>query len=395
MFFKIIINYILGFVNITVEGFFVERFINNCINNKVFLWGIKRKSSTLMTSNVNIKDFKKIRNIARKTKCKVNINSKKGFPIILHRYRKRKLLLLISIPIILAILISSRFIWNIEVVGTENINTEEIIAQLADEGILIGKTKSSIDSKKVINNIRLKRNDISWMSLDLKGTNVIVTIVEAEKKPDIIDKNEHCNIVANERGMITKITADTGTAMVKVGDIVEKGDILIGGYMEGKFTDTRYVHAKGKVEAKVWYTKKIKSNFTREISEETGQQKNKYSININNFKINLYKSLPNFENYDTINENKKIKLFSNFYLPIEINKITYIEKQKSKVTYGKEELKEILINELEQQFIEEEINKLNVVNKIVNIYEREKNTLELEMTYEVITTIGTEERINE
>lgn len=395
MIFRIIFNYILGFVNITVEGFFVERFINNCINNKVFLWGIKRKSSTLMTSNVNIKDFKKIRSIARKTKCKVNINSKKGFPIILHRYRKRKLLLLIFIPIVLAILISSRFIWNIEVVGTENIKTEEIIAQLAAEGVLIGKTKSSIDSKKVINNIRLKRNDISWMSLDLKGTNVIVTIVEAEKKPDIIDKNEHCNIVANERGMITKITADTGTAMVKVGDIVEKGDILIGGYMEGKFTDTRYVHAKGKVEAKVWYTKKIKSNFTREISEETGQQKNKYSININNFKINLYKSLPNFENYDTINENKKIKLFSNFYLPIEINKITYIEKQKSKVTYGKEELKEILINELEQQFIEEEINKLNVVNKIVNIYEREKNTLELEMTYEVITTIGTEERINE
>ena len=108
MIFRIIFNYILGFVNITVEGFFVERFINNCINNKVFLWGIKRKSSTLMTSNVNIKDFKKIRNIARKTKCKVNINSKKGFPIILHRYRKRKLLLLISIPIILAILISSR-----------------------------------------------------------------------------------------------------------------------------------------------------------------------------------------------------------------------------------------------------------------------------------------------
>ena len=32
-------------------------------------------------------------------------------------------------------------------------------------------------------------------------------------------------------------------------------------------------------------------------------------LNINNFKINLYKRLPNFENYDTIKEAKKIKLF--------------------------------------------------------------------------------------
>ena len=392
MFFKIIINYILGFVNITVEGFFIERFINNCINNKILLWGIKRKSSTLMTTNVNIKQFKRIRVIAKKTKCKVNINSKKGLPIILHRYRKRKLLVLIFIPIILIILISSSFIWNIEIIGSENINLEEIMSQLAEEGIEVGKMKSSIDTKKVINNIRLKRNDISWMSLDLKGTNVIVTIVEAEKKPDIIDENEYCEIISNKRGVITKITADTGTAQVKIGDIVEEGDKLIGGYMEGKYTGVRYVHAKGQVEAKVWYTKKIKSGFTREISEETGMKENRYSININNFKINLYKTLPNFENYDTINENNKIKLFNNFYLPIEINKTTYVEQKKTKITYGKEELKEILIAELEEKFAEEGINNLNVINKIVNVYE-EKGAIEIEMTYEVKENIGIEKEI--
>lgn len=391
MIFRIIFNYILGFVNITVEGFFVERFINNCINNKIFLWKIKRKNSTLLTANINIKDFKKIRNIAKKTKCKVNINSKKGLPILLHRYRKRKLLLIILVPIVLAVLISSRFIWNIEVVGTESIASEEIITQLEQEGVSIGKRKSSVDSKKVINNIRLKRDDISWMSLDMKGTNIIVTIVEAEKKPNIIDKNEYCNIVSNERGLITKITADTGTALVKPGDIVEKGDILIGGYMEGKYTDTRYVHAKGTVEAKVWYTKNIKSGSTREIREETGNKKEIYSINMNNFKINLYKTLPNFENYDTINETNKIKLFKNFYLPIAINKTTYVEKKTNKITYGKDELKGLLITELEKEFEDEKINELNVINKIVNFYEKD-NTIELEMTYEVKCNIGVEEK---
>lgn len=395
MLFKIFLNHILGFVNITVEGFFVERFINNCINNNIFLWGIKRKSATLLTVNINIKKFKAIHNIARKTKCKIKINSKKGLPILLHKYRKRKLLLILLIPIILVIVISSNYIWNIDIIGAENINKQELMQQLNDEGIKIGAVKRKIDSNKVINNIRLKRKDISWMSVNLKGTNVIVSVAEADVKPEIIDKNEYCNIVANENGLITKITADNGTAQVKVGDIVEKGDILIGGYMEGKYTDTRYVHAKGEVQAKIWYTKKIKSGFTREISEETGERKNKYCIKFNNFKINLYKTLPNFENYDTINETNKIKLFSNFYLPIEINKTTYIENKKVPVTYGMEELKEILIQELEQQFSNDGIDKLNVINKVVNVYEKENNTLELEMTYEVIVNIGTEEKLNE
>ena len=36
---------------------------------------------------------------------------------------------------------------------------------------------------------------------------------------------------------------------VKVGDIIEKGDILIGGYMEGKYTGIRNVHSLGEVKA--------------------------------------------------------------------------------------------------------------------------------------------------
>jgi len=391
--FKIIFNYILGFINITVEGFFTERFINNCINNKIFMWGLKRKSSTLLTVNVNINNFKKIHSIARKTKCKVKINFKKGLPIILHRYRKRKLFVFLLIPIALLIFISSTYIWNIEIVGTENIDIGEILIQLNEEGVCIGKRKSSIDSENVIDNIRLKRSDIAWLAIDMKGTNVIVTIVEAEEKPEIIDKNEYCNIVATEQGLITKITADTGTALVKVGDIVEKGDVLIGGYMQGKYTDTRYVHAKGEVKAKVWYTKKAISGLTREISEETGISENKYSININNFKINLYKTLPNFENYDTIIETNKIKLFSNFYLPIEITKTTYIEKKQSKITYGKGELKQLLIQELEAQFSEEGIDNLNIVNKVVNVFNKENNELELEMTYEAEIDIGIEGKL--
>lgn len=88
----------------------------------------------------------------------------------------------------------------------------------------------------------------------------------------------------------------------------------------------------------------------------------------------------------------KIELFNNFYLPIEIIKTTYVEQRTTKITYGKEELKKILIEELQQQFEKDGINNLDVANKIVNVYEK-GSFVEIEMTYEVKETIGIEEKI--
>ncbi len=259
MIFKILLNYITGFVNITVQGFFIERFINNCINNKIFLWAIKKKDTGTLTTNISIREFKKLHTISNKTKCKISLNSKHGFPIILHKYRKRKLLAIAILPIIITIMILSQFIWNIDIIAEEDINRNEILNELEKDGIKLGKFKSSIDTKSVIDNIRLRRNDISWMSIDIKGTNVIVNIVKAKEKPKVIDETVNCNIVATQKALIMKLTADTGTAVARVGDIVDKGDILISGIMEGKYTGERRVHAKGKVIGKVWYTKKIES----------------------------------------------------------------------------------------------------------------------------------------
>lgn len=395
MFIKIFLNYLLGYLNITIEGFFIERFINIATSKRIFLWNIKRKNSSILTANIGIRDFKKIKEISRKTKCRIKINNKKGLPFLFNRYKKRKIFIFLLIPIVLGIMISSMYIWNIEIIGAENINKDELLSQLKENGLEVGKIKNKINTKDIINTIRLEREDISWMEINLKGTNAVVSIVEAKEKPQIINDDEYCDIVSDKKGVITKVTAQKGTAVVKPGDIVEKGSKLISGTMEGKYTDIRYVHAKGEILAKVWYTKRKNSNFTREVTKETGNEKNKYSIIFNNFKINLYKSIPNFEKYDTINENKKLRIFSNFYLPITIQKTTYKEQYNEEITYGKVELQNILITELEEEFEKENINKDKITNKTVNLYQTKEDTIEIELTYEVLEEIGTEEKMVE
>ncbi len=394
MLIKIFLNYLFGYLNISIEGFFVERFINVCTSKRIFLWNLKKINSSTVNANISIRDFRIIKNISQKTKCRVKINSKKGLPFILNKYKKRKMFIILLLLALLIIIFSSMFVWNIEVIGANTINEQELIQQLKDNGLKAGKFKSKINTKNIITNIRLQRNDISWMEINLKGTNAIVNIVEAQEKPEIINDDEYCDIVSNKKGVITKITAQKGTPLVKVGDIVDIGTKLIGGHMEGKYTDVRYVHAKGEVVAKVWYTKRKSSYLTREVTKETGNIKNRYSVFFNNFKINLYKSLPNFQNYDTISKSNKLKLFSNFYLPITIQKDTYKELVNEKITYGNVELQNILIDELEKEFEEENIDKEKITNKIVNVYKTEENKIEIELTYEVLETIGTEEKIN-
>ena len=70
MYFKILLAYILGYVNIEVEGYFIERFINICNSKKIFLWNMKRKHSTIIRVNIGIRDFKKIKEIANNLRRK-------------------------------------------------------------------------------------------------------------------------------------------------------------------------------------------------------------------------------------------------------------------------------------------------------------------------------------
>ena len=72
MYIGIILRLIFGYVRIEVEGYYIERFINICQNKKILIWNLKRQKGVKLYLNIGIKDFKKLKAIARKTKCKIN-----------------------------------------------------------------------------------------------------------------------------------------------------------------------------------------------------------------------------------------------------------------------------------------------------------------------------------
>lgn len=89
MLIKIIFGYIMGYLKIIVEGYYIERFINICKNNKIAIWNLKRKNVKL-SLKLRIRDFKEICKIAKKTKCKVKIVEKKAYHLLCKNTKREK-----------------------------------------------------------------------------------------------------------------------------------------------------------------------------------------------------------------------------------------------------------------------------------------------------------------
>lgn len=392
MYIQIFKNYLFGYVRITIEGYFIERLMNLCSNKSILMWNSKREKQTILEVNVGVKDFKEVVKLAKQAKCRVNIKQKKGIPFIFNRYRKRKIFFISLLLIIGVIAVLSNFVWNIEIVGNEKIQKDEILETLQKEGLQIGTVKSKVDTKEIINKMRLDRNDLAWVGVEIKGTNAIVKIVEADQKPEIIKEDEYCNIVAKKAGIIEKISAVNGTPLVQKGDVVKAGTPIIGGWLEGKFTGTRYVHANGSVQAKVWYSENVKIPLKQVVSKETGNEETKYSLRINNFTINFYKTLSKFQKYDTIEQNKKLKLFLDFYLPIEIVQKNNKELVEETINYTKEQARNNAVEEAKSKLEQQVEDKQNILNTYIN-YEETEEYIEAQVIYEVLEEIGTKEKI--
>ena len=207
MFFRILLRYILGYIRIRIEGYSVEKLINIAIKKKVFFWNVKREKTTIIYTNIGVKEFKDLIQIAKETNCRVKILDKKGIPFILNKYKKRKIIIFFLLFFIILLMALSQFIWNIKIEGNEKISTEEISSILENKGIKIGILKNSIDKQKIINEIRLERNDIAWIGIEEQGTNITIKIVETSAKPEIVNEEDYCNIVANKDAQIVKISA--------------------------------------------------------------------------------------------------------------------------------------------------------------------------------------------
>lgn len=381
-----------GYIIINVYGFFVERFLNLALSKGINLWDIKKTEDVNIIACTNIFEYKKLVAIAKKTGCKINIQKKVGVPFFIVKHKKRKTFLVFAVLISILIYVYGLFVWQIDIVGDFTFPIDEIKEELALENVRIGILKNSLDTSKIKNNIYMRRHDIAWIGINIRGTKAIVEVAEANLKKEDELANMPCNIVSNKEGIVYKINALEGTSAVQIGDIVKSGDVLISGVMYSKNAGNRFVNAKGSVTLKTWYTDKIKIPFERDIVSKTGRINKRYILGFKNYKINLLNSGTKFEKYDTITSENSLRLFGWFEVPINLTTIVHREISIDTIKYTKDQAMIIATNEIENSIKNRLDKDIEIIDKKVktNI---SSDGITVEITLECLEETGVKQKL--
>jgi len=300
-------EYIKALIEVEVEGFFVERFINLCKINNIKIWDIVYINTGKISFKMASKEFKKIKPYVKRSKCRVKIKTKKGIYFDFFRYRKRRILLYLTIILFIIFTACSSFIWNIEIVGNEKIKTETISEIIKQNGVGIGKVKYLLSKGKLSDYIRANLYEAAWVGVDIKGTTLTINIKEKIISNEE-DKTVPGNIVATKSAVITKIVAENGTAVYKTGSYINKGDVAIKGVIESEYIEPESVHASGVLKGIIQYEFKSEYKYKEKVKEYTGKSRFGIGAAINNKEFVL-KYLPKEFKYDITNEAKKIRVF--------------------------------------------------------------------------------------
>ncbi len=367
-------NYSRGYVIIEVVGFSKERFLNLAVNKDIYVWDIEQKNNALQMK-VSVKGYKELKSLWRKATVKVKIIDKVGVPFYVHKYRRRKVLTIGMLVFVLTLYTMSSFIWKINIVGNERVSIEEITAYLKSNNVEVGSLKHKISPPNIENKLMQNFQDFSWVSLRKKGTTLEILISENIEKKEIINKNSPVDIIAKKDGIIDSIATSAGDAVINIGDVVKKGDVLVKSEIYLREDENgkhyTYVHADADIVAKTYVPISFTVPKKVTVRKYTGKNEVDYSVTMfnKNFKLTYFKK--KYDKSLNYTEMKQVKFGKDYPLPIVFIKHIELETNESEKTLTYNEMLELANKTITSKIISELDFDVDVIDKKVEYLEIE------------------------
>ena len=393
MFFISIIKFVRGYVYVHLTGYAPERFLNLCGKHDILIWDLKVVEDGYLF-HISMEGFKLLRPILKKTKTKVVILEKKGLPIYLFRYRKRKIFVAGLFLCIAMLFYMSGFVWNIEVCGNSYLSEETILLFLEEKEAYFGTKISKIDCAALEEQLRSDYPEVIWTSIKIYGTKMTVDIQESllPEESYKVSSEEICDIVAAKDGIITQMITRQGTPLVTIGNEVKQGDCLVSGELPitsdyGEVIAYIYECADADIIAQVQYAyqETISKVYQEKIYEPETLKNYIFQIGDIILKNPFIKEPDGL--YDVTVEAIQLKLGANFYLPVYFKKITYNSYELEQKEYSEGEIK-LLAEQYFLQYLQKlEEKGIQIIGKNVMIKKASQNKYLVTGTVDVYESI--------
>lgn len=228
-----IFRWLRSYLTCRLKGGDMERFFNLCRYQGIECWDMSLDEGVCRCC-MYLDDFWKIRPFVRKTRVRVRIEKRCGLAFFMGFLKHRKGLWIGMAGCIGMLCFLSAHIWKLEFYGNSYYTDERLTKYLdTAEGIGFGIWKSKVDGALLEENLRLTFPDISWVSVRMEGTSLIVSMEEMVKY-DAAGKKQTLPryICASQDGEIVSMVTRSGVPKVTVGNTIKKGELLIDGVME-------------------------------------------------------------------------------------------------------------------------------------------------------------------
>jgi len=254
---------------------------------------------------------------------------------------------------------------------------------LTENGITHGMKKSRVPVEDLEKAIRNEFPIVTWTSVKVDGSKLLIQIKENELlKEEDQPKEEQAeekgfDLVAQTDGTIVSIVTRSGIPLVKEGQEVTKGDILVQGAIpilseDGTVRRYEFCEADADImlECRKTYVEEVPL-FYRE-KNYSGREKKRSFVEIGAHRVRFSILGIPYEEYDQLEQKKEVVLFHTFHLPIYYGSETIREYTGSEKNYTKDEIKEIFAYKILKIIQTLEEKGVQITGKNVTMKKNEK-----------------------
>lgn len=337
-----------GYTSISVKGLNIEKLINRLIKEGVPVYSASRKEHKRLDFCVEYKCRKKVIACLENLCYNYQITGDFGLMPLFGMLLRRAGLIAGCALICFAAFFSTFYVADIRVSGCKSIDPESIkgsVGEMGAAGFSLGRPAASEIEKSIYE----KYHGVSFVSASYRGLVLYIKVVEAEPVPVVIS-SEPKNIVSSYDGKISRLIVYRGTALVKAGDTVKKGQVIIGGYREKPDGERIPVRAMGEAYGMVELTYTETFEGVRTELSRTGRFIEQSHIDFLGLVFPVKKPQAAYTTYET--ETESCYIYYNFFLPARLITVRHYETELVTVKEDFEKVRKVVIEEAERKALE-------------------------------------------
>ncbi|MCL6636847.1 MAG: sporulation protein YqfD [Alicyclobacillus sp.] len=192
--------------------------------------------------------------LCRAYQVRFRVLGRGGFPVWRRRLWQRKAWLAGVGVFVAGVYALGSVIWQVDVSGVDDQDRQVILQAARESGLYVGAWRPALpDAAALQADILEKLPSLLWVGVEVKGSKAQLQAVEKVPAQSQVAAQPH-HIAAGKPGVVRKVFAERGQALVKPGQVVHPGQVLISGALAGGAVQ---VPAAGRVWAEVWYTSRV------------------------------------------------------------------------------------------------------------------------------------------